>query len=93
MEVSSNKRRQTFINQFMNSTILLILKLIIYYDLSDFLKDAPVQPKKTKLQETQKLKKIISKAVNSTIEDELRDRALEGKKTLVKKNTSNSQKT
>jgi len=52
-----------------------------------------VQPKKTKLQEVQKLKKMISKAVNSTIEDELRERALEGKKTLVKKNTSKSQKT
>lgn len=54
--------------------------------------NAPVQPKKTKLQETQKLKKMISKAVNSTIEDELRERALEGKKTLAKKKASNSQK-
>lgn len=76
----------------MNVTILLRLTLIISYDVYNFLKDAPVQPKKTKLQETQKLKKMISKAVNSTIEDELRERALEGKKTLAKKKASNSQK-
>ncbi|XP_050457867.1 uncharacterized protein LOC126854822 [Cataglyphis hispanica] len=54
--------------------------------------NAPVQPKKTKLQEIQKLKKMISKAVNTTIEDELRERAMEGKKTLAKKDASSSQK-
>ncbi|KAM0725121.1 hypothetical protein ACS0PU_008607 [Formica fusca] len=54
--------------------------------------NAPVQPKKTRLQEAQKLKKIISKAVNTTIEDELREKAMEGRKTLAKKNASNSQK-
>lgn len=47
--------------------------------------NAPVQPKKTKLQETQKLKKMITKTVNTAAEDELRGRALEGRKTLTKK--------
>lgn len=55
-------------------------------------KNAPMQPKKTKLQEVQKLKKMISKTVNSTIEDELREKAMEGRKTLAKKDASNSQK-
>lgn len=54
--------------------------------------NAPVQPKKAKLQETQKLKKIISKAVNNTIEDELREAAMDGRKTLAKKGASSSQK-
>lgn len=54
--------------------------------------NAPVQPKKAKLQETQKLKKIISKTVNTAAEDELRERALEGRKTLTKKGPSNSKK-
>ncbi|XP_029165317.1 uncharacterized protein LOC114936313 [Nylanderia fulva] len=54
--------------------------------------NAPVQPKKTKLQETQKLKKMISKTVNKTIEDELREAAMNGKKTLAKKGASSSQK-
>lgn len=56
-----------------------------------YFEDAPVQPKKTKLQETQKLKKMISKTVNTAVEDELRGRALDGRKTLAKK-TSKSQK-
>lgn len=35
---------------------------------------------------------MISKAVNSTIEEELRDAAMEGRKTLAKKGASSSQK-
>ncbi|KMQ88373.1 hypothetical protein RF55_12158 [Lasius niger] len=54
--------------------------------------NAPVRPKKTKLQETQKLKKMISKAVITTIEEELREAAMEGRKTLAKKDASSSQK-
>ncbi|KYM97874.1 PREDICTED: uncharacterized protein LOC108778058 [Cyphomyrmex costatus] len=54
--------------------------------------NAPVQPKKAKLQETQKLKKMISKTVNTVMEDELREKALDGKKTLAKKKPSNSKK-
>ena len=57
-----------------------------------FLEDAPVQPKKTKLQEAQKLKKMISRTVNTVVEDEIREKALEGRKTLTKKNPSNSKK-
>lgn len=57
-----------------------------------FLKDAPVQPKKVKLQEVQKLKKMISRTVNTAVEDEIREKALGGKKTLTKKNPSNSKK-
>jgi len=45
----------------------------------------PIAPKKQKHQETQKLKKIITKAVNEAMEDDLRARALEGKKSLVSK--------
>ncbi|XP_024887414.1 uncharacterized protein LOC143908909 [Temnothorax americanus] len=54
--------------------------------------NAPVQPKKTKLQEAQKLKKMISKTVNTAVEDDLRGRALEGRKTLRKKDPSSSKK-
>ncbi|XP_014474063.1 PREDICTED: uncharacterized protein LOC106744117 [Dinoponera quadriceps] len=54
--------------------------------------NAPVQPKKAKLQETAKLKKMITKAVNNDMEDELRERALEGKKSLTKKDPSKIQK-
>ncbi|XP_011700714.1 PREDICTED: uncharacterized protein LOC105457623 [Wasmannia auropunctata] len=54
--------------------------------------NAPVQPKKAKLQETQKLKKMISKTVNTAAEDDLRERALEGRKTLTKKGPSKSKK-
>ncbi|EZA49319.1 hypothetical protein DMN91_000233 [Ooceraea biroi] len=54
--------------------------------------NAPVQPKKTKFQETQKLKKMITKTVNTVVEDELRERALEGRKTLTKKDSASSQK-
>lgn len=57
-----------------------------------FFKDAPVQPKKAKFQEAQKLKKIIAKTVNNAMENVLRERALEGRKTLTKKDSSNSQK-
>jgi len=68
------------------------LTLIIYILYCYFLKDAPVQPKKAKLQEAQKLKKIISKTVNTAVEDDLRERVLEGRKTLTKKDSSNSKK-
>jgi len=44
------------------------------------------------LQEAQKLKKIISKTVNTAVEDDLRERVLEGRKTLTKKDSSNSKK-
>lgn len=54
--------------------------------------DAPVQPKKAKLQEAHKLKKMITKTVNNAMEDELRDRALEGKKSLTKKDSSKVKK-
>nr|XP_012235669.1 PREDICTED: uncharacterized protein LOC105679917 [Linepithema humile] len=54
--------------------------------------NAPVQPKKTRSQETQKLKKMIAKTVNNAMENELREKALEGRKTLTKKGPSNSQK-
>lgn len=46
--------------------------------------DAPIKQKKIKCQEGQKLKQIISKAVNQNIEDEMRKRAYEGQRTLSK---------
>ncbi|XP_032686396.1 uncharacterized protein LOC116851250 [Odontomachus brunneus] len=54
--------------------------------------NAPVQPKKIKLQEAYKLKKMVTKTVNDAMEDELRERALEGKKSLTKKDSLNVQK-
>ena len=50
-----------------------------------FTTDAPIQPKKSKFQEANNLKKMISKTVNKTMEDELRKRALDGKMSLTKK--------
>lgn len=79
-------RKQVFPN---HNGIALILRLIVY---CLFLKDAPVQPKKAKLQEAQKLKKMISKTLNTAMENDIRERALEGKKTLTKKNPSNLKK-
>jgi len=35
---------------------------------------------------------MIAKTVNNAMENELRERALEGRKTLARKETSNSQK-
>lgn len=49
--------------------------------------NAPIRPKKAKFEEAHKLKQMITKTVNKAAEDELRDRALEGKKSLIKKNT------
>lgn len=47
--------------------------------------DAPIQPKKKKFEETHKLKQIITKTVNKAMEDELREKALEGKRSLTRK--------
>jgi len=47
--------------------------------------NAPVRPKKAKLEEAHKLKKIITRTVNKAMEEELRDKALNGKKSLTKK--------
>ncbi|XP_012274966.1 uncharacterized protein LOC105696809 [Orussus abietinus] len=47
--------------------------------------NAPVKAKKTKLQEAHKLKQMISKNVNKSVETELRQRALNGKQSLTKK--------
>lgn len=40
--------------------------------------NAPIQPKKAKLQETQKIKQMLSKAVNKSVEEDIRARAQEG---------------
>ncbi|XP_050472397.1 uncharacterized protein LOC126864762 [Bombus huntii] len=47
--------------------------------------NAPIQPKKRKFEETHKLKQIITKTVNKAMEDELREKALEGKRLLTRK--------
>ncbi|KAK0178644.1 hypothetical protein PV327_007519 [Microctonus hyperodae] len=52
--------------------------------------NAPIQPKKTKFQEAHQLKKMISKTVNNAMEDELRDKALDGKKSLTKKSQAST---
>ncbi|KAF5286074.1 hypothetical protein FQR65_LT12960 [Abscondita terminalis] len=40
----------------------------------------PIQPKKHKGQETQKLKRIVTKNVNKSVEEEMRSRAYDGQK-------------
>ncbi|KAH8257118.1 hypothetical protein KR038_003859 [Drosophila bunnanda] len=40
--------------------------------------NAPIQAKKAKFNETQKIKAVISKSVNKSVESELRSRAHEG---------------
>ncbi|XP_012269569.2 uncharacterized protein LOC105693905 [Athalia rosae] len=55
--------------------------------------NAPVRPKKTKFEEQNKLKKIISKTVNKAMEKELRQRALGGKQSLTKKEPPIAKKT
>ncbi|XP_016925730.2 uncharacterized protein [Drosophila suzukii] len=40
--------------------------------------NAPIQAKKAKFNETQKIKSVISKSVNKSVESELRSRAHEG---------------
>ncbi|GAB0087872.1 uncharacterized protein DMENIID0001_022260 [Sergentomyia squamirostris] len=40
--------------------------------------NAPIQPKKAKLQDTQKIKQLLSKAVNKSVEEDIRSRAQEG---------------
>ncbi|XP_063984120.1 uncharacterized protein LOC135166080 [Diachasmimorpha longicaudata] len=47
--------------------------------------NAPIKPKKSKFEEAHKLKQMITKTVNRAMENELRDKALEGKKSLTKK--------
>nr|CAD7258688.1 unnamed protein product [Timema shepardi] len=44
--------------------------------------DRPISPKKQKHDESQKLKKIITKTVNAAMEDDLRAQALDGKRSL-----------
>lgn len=50
-----------------------------------FITDAPIKAKKSKLLEAHKLKQMITKTVNKAAESELRERALDGKMSLVKK--------
>lgn len=47
--------------------------------------DAPIQPKKNKSLEVNKMKSAISKQVNKAFEQELREKALEGKTNLIRK--------
>ncbi|XP_076627260.1 uncharacterized protein LOC143344760 [Colletes latitarsis] len=53
--------------------------------------NAPIQPKKKKFEDAHKLKQMITRTVNKAMEDELREKALEGKKSLTRK-ASTSQK-
>lgn len=45
---------------------------------------APIQSKKHKFAEQQKLKQIVSKSVNKSVEEEMRKRAKEGQLNLSK---------
>ncbi|KAK9295574.1 hypothetical protein QLX08_010137 [Tetragonisca angustula] len=54
--------------------------------------NAPIQPKKRKFEETHKLKQMITKTVNKAMENKLREKALEGKMSLTKKETATSKK-
>ncbi|KOC70890.1 hypothetical protein WH47_02156 [Habropoda laboriosa] len=53
--------------------------------------NAPIQPKKMKFEESHKLKQMITKTVNKAMENELRQKALDGKMSLTKKEPSTSQ--
>lgn len=46
--------------------------------------DAPIQAKKTKFAEAQKLKSLVTKNVNKSVEKEIRSRAKEGQINLSK---------
>ncbi|XP_018573295.1 uncharacterized protein LOC108912533 [Anoplophora glabripennis] len=46
--------------------------------------NCPIKPKKKQHDETQKLKQIVSKAVNKTVEQEIRTRAMGNQKKLSK---------
>ncbi|KZC13331.1 PREDICTED: uncharacterized protein LOC107191393 [Dufourea novaeangliae] len=54
--------------------------------------NAPIQPKKKQVEDAHKLKQMITRTVNKAMEDELREKALEGKKSLTKKEPSSSKK-
>jgi len=56
--------------------VVLSYQILSYYYL--YLIDAPIQAKKAKFNETQKIKSVISKSVNKSVESELRSRAHEG---------------
>lgn len=49
-----------------------------------YILDAPIKSKKTQFTEQQKLKQMVSKTVNRTVEDEIRSRAKEGHINLSK---------
>lgn len=49
-----------------------------------YITGAPIQPKKHKFAEQQKLKQIVSKSVNKSVEEEMRKRAKEGQINLSK---------
>lgn len=53
--------------------------------------NAPIQPKKKKVEDAHKLKQMITRTVNKAMEEELREKALDGKKSLTRK-ASTSQK-
>ncbi|KAK5639755.1 hypothetical protein RI129_010566 [Pyrocoelia pectoralis] len=46
--------------------------------------NCPIKPKKQKQQETHKLKQIVTKSVNKSVEEEMRSRAYEGQRQLSK---------
>lgn len=50
--------------------------------------NAPIQPKKAKFEDAHKLKKMISKNVNRAMENELRQKAMDGKTSLTRKDSS-----
>ncbi|XP_076654573.1 uncharacterized protein LOC143359987 [Halictus rubicundus] len=54
--------------------------------------NAPIQPKKKKVEDAHKLKQMITRTVNKAMEDELREKALDGKKSLTKKEPSAKRK-
>lgn len=44
----------------------------------------PIKPKKNKIEEAQKIKRVISKSLNKAVEDEMRSRACSSNKNLSK---------
>ncbi|GLH09489.1 hypothetical protein R5R35_006436 [Gryllus longicercus] len=52
----------------------------------------PIQPKKKQQKEAQKLNKVVTKTVNQAMEEELRARALDGRKSLTNKKQATPKK-
>lgn len=71
-------------SEFQSVYILHAHMILAKNRLLPFISDAPIQAKKNKFGEQQKLKQLVSKNVNKSVEQEIRQRATEGQMNLSK---------